>query len=301
MSALVKSLEDAGYVDGESLYGAPYDFRYGPGTKAYSVGTVYVENLKKLVEDAYLCNGNRSVILVSHSLGGLWLHHLLISQSLEWKQKYIKHFIAIGTPWGGTVQAMRTIASGYNLDILTVNPLDVREEQRSSESNLWLLPVPEVFNNRTLVTKEGKSYSALDMTEFLKDIGFSRGVKPYQSRIRPLTRYLEAPQVPVTIIHGSGVKTPEMLKYDSCGFDKQPEIVDGDGDGSVNLLSLTAVISQWSADQNEGIKVIEAPESAHEEILKDEKTVEMIVAEILRVGTSISGDSLVAQSVAASS
>lgn len=281
MSSLVKSLEDVGYVDGKSLFGAPYDFRYGPGTKSSSVGAKYLENLRKLVEEAYTSNDNKQVILVSHSLGGLWVLHFLNRQPLSWRKQYVKHFVAIAAPWGGTVQEMKTFASGYSLGIPLVNPLLVREQQRSSESNLWLLPVPEVFGNRTLVITEQKHYSASDMPEFFTDIGFSEGIAPYKSRIRPLTEHLEAPRVPITLMFGTGISTPEMLIYGKGGFDQQPEVIEGDGDGTVNLCSLSAVISNWSAAEGQTIKVVKIPQSTHTTILKNNDSVQQIVDEIL--------------------
>eukprot|EP01018_Ginkgo_biloba_P007082 Gb_09842 [translate_table: standard] len=283
MSSLVKSLEDVGYVDGKSLFGAPYDFRYGPGKKSTSVGRTYLRDLQKLVEEAYTFNSDKKVILVSHSLGGLWVLHFLNQQPFSWRQKYIKHFIAIAAPWGGTVQLMRTFASGYSLGIPVVNPLLVREEQRSSESNLWLLPVPEVFGNKTLVITEKKSYSTADITEFLEDIGFSEGLTPYKSRIRPLTEKLVSPKVPVTLIFGTGIRTPETLIYGKDGFDQQPEIIEGDGDGTVNLCSLSAVISDWAATEGQKMKVLKIPQVTHETILRNAESVKMIVDEILGV------------------
>jgi pimeloyl-ACP methyl ester carboxylesterase len=281
MSSLVKSLEDVGYVDGKSLFGAPYDFRYGPGTKSSSVGAKYLENLRKLVEEAYTSNGDKQVILVSHSLGGLWVLYFLNQQPLSWRKRYIKHFVAIAAPWGGTVQEMRTFASGYSLGIPLVNPLLVREEQRSSESNLWLLPIPEVFGNRTLVITEQKHYSASDMPEFFTDIGFSEGIACYKSKIRPLTEHLEAPRVPITLMFGTGISTPEMLVYGEGGFDQQPKVIEGDGDGTVNFCSLSAVISDWSAAEGQTMKVVKIPQSTHTTILKNDDSIQKIVDEIL--------------------
>ncbi|KAI4366495.1 hypothetical protein MLD38_022366 [Melastoma candidum] len=71
--------------------------------------------------------------------------------------------------------------------------LIVRKEQRSSESNLWLLPNAEVFGGRNvLVVALKRNYTALDMVRFLEDIGFPEGVHPYSSRISPLTAKLVA-------------------------------------------------------------------------------------------------------------
>lgn len=281
MSSLVMSIEEVGYIDGKSLFGAPYDFRYGPGNKPYSVGSRYVIALRELVEKAYMLNGDKQVIIVSHSLGGLWVLYFLNQQPLSWRQKYVKHFIPIAAPWGGTLQGMRSFSSGYSLGIPLVNPMRIRSQQRTTESSIWLLPVPEVFGNRTLVVTQHKNYSASDMVPFLRDIGFSKAIAPYQSRIRPLTKHLMAPMVPVTLIFSSGISTPETLIYGEHGFDEQPEIIEGDGDGTVNLCSLSAVISDWTAKPGQDTKVVMIPGMSHNAILSNDVSIKMIVDEIL--------------------
>ncbi|KAG0454473.1 hypothetical protein HPP92_023765 [Vanilla planifolia] len=123
MAPLVSALEQLGYRDGYNLFGAPYDFRYGLAAHGHPQS-----------------NGGRPVVLICHSLGGLFALHLLDRSSHSWRQQFVKHLVSLSTPWAGTVQEMLCFASGYSLGIPIVDPLIVREEQRSSESNLWLLP-----------------------------------------------------------------------------------------------------------------------------------------------------------------
>lgn len=194
MEPLVESLHGIGYKDGETLFGAPYDFRYGIAAEGHPsrVGTKFLGDLRDLVETASASNGGKPVIILSHSLGGLFVLEFLRRNPPSWVQEYVKHFIALSAPWGGTVQEMLTLASGYTLGVPLVDPLIVREEQRSSESNLWLLPNPIVFGSaRPLVIASGNvSYTARDMPRFLDDIGFPEGVGPYQSRTFPLIERL---------------------------------------------------------------------------------------------------------------
>ena len=75
------------------------------------------------------------------------------------------------------MKEMQTFASGNTLGVPLVDPLLVRGEQRSSESNLWLLPNPKVFGQRHLVITPNATYSANEMAEFLDNIGFSEGVQ----------------------------------------------------------------------------------------------------------------------------
>ncbi|XVF64209.1 hypothetical protein PTKIN_Ptkin09bG0149800 [Pterospermum kingtungense] len=286
MAPLVKSLEEIGYVSGETLFGAPYDFRYGLAPEGHPshVGSKFLQDLKDLIETASTSNGGKPVILLSHSLGGLYVLHLLNRNSASWRQRFIKHFVALSAPWGGTVQEMLTFVSGNAFGVPLVDPLLVRAEQRSSETNLWLMPSPKLFGpGKVVVITPTKSYSAYDIPQFLIDIGFPEGVIPYRSRTLPMTEALTSPNVSVTCILGTGVKTPETLVYGKAGFDEQPEIVYGDGDGTVNLMSLLALESLWGDEKSQPLKVIRISGISHTSILEDKAALEEIIGEITSI------------------
>lgn len=291
MEPLVDSLCEIGYKDGETLFGAPYDFRYGLAAKGHPsrVGTKFLGDLRDLVEVASASNGGKPVILLSHSLGGLFVLELLHRSPPSWVQKYVRHFITLSAPWGGTVEEMLTLASGYTLGLPLVDPLIVRAEQRSSESNLWLLPNPIVFGStRALVIAPGNvSYTAKDIPQFLNDIGFPEGVSPYESRTVPLIERLSmAPGVPMTCIVGTGVRTPETLFYgQERGFDGRPDVIYGDGDGTVNMASLLALEILWKGAKGQELKVIRLPGVSHVSILKDQGALEKIIGEVAHLNS----------------
>jgi lysophospholipase-3 len=283
MIHLVKALKAQGYESGESLYGAPYDFRFAPGPHASEVALNYMGDLKGLIEAASRKNDDQPVVILAHSMGGLWTLYFLNQQSMDWRRQYISRFISVATPWGGAVEQMMTFASGNPEGVPFVDPLVVREEQRRSESNLWLLPVSRVFGDRPLVVTSTRNYTAKDMKTFLMDVGFPEGVAPYKSRIPHLTEILQAPQIPVTLIHGYGVPTSEMLSYEKKGFDTHPEITEGDGDGTVNLCSLTAVVKEWEGVEGQQLEVIPLANQGHMKILHDEASIQVIVDAIMNV------------------
>ncbi|KAG8494076.1 hypothetical protein CXB51_011554 [Gossypium anomalum] len=288
MAPLVKFLEEIGYVSGETMFGAPYDFRYGLAAEGHPshVGSKFLQDLKDLIEQASASNGGKPVILLSHSLGGLYVLQLLNRNPPSWRRRYIKHFIALSAPWGGTVQEILTFASGSSFGVPLVDPLLVRGEQRSSESNLWLMPSPKLFGpGKALVITPNKAYSAHDIPEFLNDIGYPEGVIPYISRILPMTEALPAPNVGLTCIFGTGVNTPETLLYGKAGFDKQPEAVYGDGDGTVNLESLSALESLWAFEKNQSLKVIRLSGISHTSILEVSAALDAIIAEISSINS----------------
>jgi len=73
----------------------------------------YLHDLQKLIESSYTENGHQPVILLGHSMGNLYIHHLLTYQSSRWKEKYIKSFISLAGPWGGAVKTLRLEISGW--------------------------------------------------------------------------------------------------------------------------------------------------------------------------------------------
>ncbi|KAG0455683.1 hypothetical protein HPP92_023471 [Vanilla planifolia] len=280
MASLVSALEQLGYRDGYNLFGAPYDFRYGLAAHGHpsSVGTQYLRDLRDLIELAAAANGGRPVVLICHSLGGLFALHLLDRSSHSWRQQFVKHLVSLSTPWAGTVQEMLCFASGYSLGIPIVDPLTVREEQRSSESNLWLLPAHRVFGEMPLVFANNKSYSARDIPDFLNDIGFEEGVLPYKTRIHPLVATAPEPEgVSVTCIVGLGIDTPETLFYLRKGFEVQPDVLYGDGDGTVNVASLLALEKDWTEAARKHLKVIKLYGISHNSILKDKAAIQKII------------------------
>ncbi|XP_057794334.1 lecithin-cholesterol acyltransferase-like 1 [Salvia miltiorrhiza] len=293
MESLVRSLEEIGYVSGQNLFGAPYDFRYGLAAQGHpcNVGSEFLDNLKTLIESASDSNGGKPVILVSHSLGGLFALHLLDRAPASWRHR-VKHLISLSAPWGGTVEEMLTFASGTTLGVPLVDPLLVREEQRSSSSNLWLMPSPAVFDGaRPIVVTPNASYSSTDVARFLRDIEFPQGVCPYETRILPLVERLPPPPgVPITCVVGTGVQTAETLFYGEGGWDERPEVAYGNGDGTVNMVSLLALQTAWGGVENQSVKVIEIAGVSHTDVLKDEGALDAIIAQVSSINSEISAD-----------
>ncbi|OEL21350.1 Lecithin-cholesterol acyltransferase-like 1 [Dichanthelium oligosanthes] len=248
MDRFVSRLEGIGYRDGETLFGAPYDFRYAvaPPGHPSSVGTAFFRRLKGLVERASRINGGRPVTIVAHSYGGTLAYQFLLRQPLPWRRRFVRRFVPVAAPWGGVVLGMLTLVAGNNLGLRFVDPLALKGAYRSLQSSLWPLPSPSVFGAaQPLVTTRSRTYTANDMPDFLEAIGMGAAVGPYESRVLPLFRELPSPRVPVACVVGVGVDTPEMLAYPGDGFDVAPRMVMGDGDGLVNLASLVAVDRAW--------------------------------------------------------
>lgn len=126
---IAAELVKVGYVRDVSIRGAPYDFRKGPSKLIYfykdncsKITHVYnnfideneefFQNLKVLVEETYRNNNNKSVVFITHSMGGLMTLVFLQKASQEWKNKYVRALISLAGPWGGSVKALKVYAVG---------------------------------------------------------------------------------------------------------------------------------------------------------------------------------------------
>lgn len=72
----------------------------------------YFVDLKLLVEDTYRKNGNQSVMLIAHSMGGPMSLYFLNLQTQQWKDQYIKRLVTLSGAWGGSVKAVKVYAIG---------------------------------------------------------------------------------------------------------------------------------------------------------------------------------------------
>uniref|UniRef100_A0A0D9WPD5 Uncharacterized protein n=1 Tax=Leersia perrieri TaxID=77586 RepID=A0A0D9WPD5_9ORYZ len=227
MGKLMEAFELAGYRDDETLFDAPYDFRQAPAVpgqpcRAFSR---FRRRLRALIEHTGRTSGDRPVVLVSHSQGGYFALEFLTRSLMVWRQRHVKHFVMASTGAGGFVILMQVLASGVSDE----SPLG--RARRSVPSKFTLLSSPKVFDRDTpLVITQGKNYTAHDMPEFMMAVRlpvFEFGV----------------PVAPTTCINGVGVPTMEKLVYWDSNFSQAPDVVYGDGDGLVNLVSILAPFS----------------------------------------------------------
>ena len=59
-----------------------------------------------LLQNTYVKNKNSSIVLLCHSMGCPVVHRYLANKTVMWKKKYIKHVIALGAPFAGSILAL---------------------------------------------------------------------------------------------------------------------------------------------------------------------------------------------------
>ena len=91
---------------------------------------------------------------------------------------------------------------------------------------------------------------------------------------------LEAPGVEVHCIHGVNVSTPAALSYSkSKSYEKQPDVITGDGDGTVNVRSLQGC-QRWIGKQKEDVFYHQVVGAEHLAILNNAE-VKAYIAKVL--------------------
>ena len=159
-----------GYVRGESILGAPYDFRFAPHSL-----TSYFDALKQLVERTYLENGFERVVLVAHSMGGLYAQYFLRAQTDEWKERYVRAMVSISAPWSGSALMAQAYVSGFTFNIprFFLDPLEIRHQQRTAEPAPLLLPSRPAFSSDdVIVSTPTRNYTIDDYEALFDDLGF---------------------------------------------------------------------------------------------------------------------------------
>ena len=144
--------------------------------------------------------------------------------------------------FGGSIQEMQLYAAGLLIGFprAVVNPLKLRIGQRTSTSNLFMLPGQYFWpDNKTVVRTKLRSYTIGQIDEFLKDIGLPQAVSMRQHIVNSTYLMNTDPGVPLHCFYGNIKESVvETLEYDGKFPDKPSKFIMGDGDGTVNDVSL---------------------------------------------------------------
>ncbi|XP_026991421.1 group XV phospholipase A2 [Tachysurus fulvidraco] len=265
---IVQALVDWGYTRDGDVRGAPYDWR-----KAPNENKPYFSKLQQMIEEMAEAYGG-PVVLIAHSMGNMYTLYFLNQQSQAWKDKYIKAFVCLGPPWAGVAKTLRVMASGDNNRIPLISPLKIRTQQRTAVSTAWLFPYAHTWpSDVPLVYTPSANYTVKDYERFFKDIGFEDGWAMRQDT-EPLVQDLKAPGVPVHCLYGTGIDTAEAYHY-STFPDAEPIVVNGKGDGTVNVLSAVQC-KRWETEQKHPVHLVELPGNEHVAMLLNFTTVAYI-------------------------
>lgn len=290
------------YELGRDLFLAPYDWRLAGDAHAkpsHGVGGFYPQ-LQSLIEKAVLANG-RKAVLVSHSLGCptlLSFFHQYVSE--EWRSTHIETWVALSGPWVGGASQMEAYLGGNTLGLPTwIVPHDyVKPVQVNATSGVWLSPSPLAFGTEVLVKTPSRNYTASDLPALISKIGAAAGGDQALSLQQKLGKDLPSMQsqprnVAMKIWYSTGVRTMEQFEYSediSAGFNMAPsKIVSGDGDGTVNLISLKYPEKHWPKT-NDAVEYRVFPNASHFDMLSDDRVLEALTTFLKSLSDSSAED-----------
>ncbi|XP_034061756.1 phospholipase A2 group XV [Gymnodraco acuticeps] len=266
---IVQAMVEWGYTRDDDVRGAPYDWR-----KAPNENKEYFLALQKMIEEMAEKAGG-PVVLIAHSMGNMYTLYFLNQQPQAWKDRYIKAFISLGSPWAGVAKTLRVLISGDNNHIPVISPLKIRSQQRSAVSTSWLLPYAHSWaKDQVLVQTPTTNYTVLDYQRLYKDIDFEDGWMMRQDT-EPLVADFRPPGVAVHCLYGSGIPTQASFQYTDKFPDVEPTVVMSDGDGTVNLQSATQC-GRWVGGQKQPVMLKELDGNEHVDMLLNFTTVAYI-------------------------
>lgn len=227
----------------------------------------------------YTQNGDKKVIIVTHSMGGTYMYYLLLQQDQVWKDKHIRSLFTISAPWGGCSGTLQTLAAGEDDDSSVISKESSRLLHRSHPSFVYLLPSSPAFGDTPILEHAGQNYTAADVPKILEMIGDTDGVKMYDPISKLFPEY-QHPGVELHCLRGTGTSTVERLLYKSeKDFPFDPETVRGPGDGTVNQKSIDLCL-KWSQEKDFHTETIDKVK--HVDLVKDGKVVRYIADAILK-------------------
>ncbi|KAG9272009.1 phosphatidylcholine-sterol acyltransferase [Astyanax mexicanus] len=258
---MLQHLVNMGYVRNETVRAAPYDWRIAPNEQ-----DEYFSQLKRLVEEMH-DEYKQPVHLLGHSMGSNYILYFLNQQSKAWKDRYIKSFISLGAPWGGAVKPLRVLASGDNDGIPLVSNIKIREEQRMTTTNPWMIPSEEAwYKEHVFISTPFFNYTNQDYQRFFTDIHFEDGWHMWEDT-RNLTAGLPTPGVEVYCFYGVGLPTPVTYIYDEEFPNSDPiDFVYDDGDDTVDSRSMR-MCQRWIGKQEQPVYVTEFKGLPHLDIV----------------------------------
>lgn len=266
------ALETIGLKRNVSIRGAPYDFRKAPNEHKD-----YFLKLKTLVEETYRRNGNSSVVLLAHSLGGPMTLQFLRQQTQEWKDKFIKSLISLAASWGGSVKPIMAYIEGYNLDISLFSGELLKRVLTTMPSIVWMMPSHQFWGkDEVLVSTPKRNYTINNMKEFFHDVGQPTAWEMYKDVLK-YTSDMDPPGVEVHCLYGTKVdSTIEQLRYDGdFNHYKTASHLKGYGDGTVNLRSLKGCL-RWRTLQKKKVYHKELANLGHLAILSNKGVIKYI-------------------------
>ncbi|KAA0192974.1 hypothetical protein HAZT_HAZT002616 [Hyalella azteca] len=187
----------------------------------------YFSSLKLLTEELRESTGG-PVVFIAHSMGAPLMNYFLNLQTQNWRKQNVECLVSLAGAWGGSVKAIKAMGFLVLLYLFT---------------------------------------TVFDAFSFLIELGLPDAYEMYLDTRTLLNMSHTAPHVALHCLYGVGIPTVERIEFANAKyFPDYPSLVNGPGDGTVNLRSAD-LCSQYSKLQSEPVVVKSYNETDHMAIL----------------------------------
>ncbi|EDQ92925.1 uncharacterized protein MONBRDRAFT_22180 [Monosiga brevicollis MX1] len=180
----------------------------------------FYDELRILVENQYNDNNKTKVVLWTSSWGPQVVLAFLHRMPQSWKDQYISWFVAISPIWAGAPLPVEALASGWSEDPDGEPGFFVRIAATRVWSIFGIFPRPGEHNytfskDDVLVQTPSRNYTAYDMTQLMKDLGFEGKLEGMNAIVEDEDlKNLAHPGVNTFMPYGYNLTTPGKFVYD---------------------------------------------------------------------------------------
>lgn len=139
---IVNEFKNQDYVENETLFTFPYDWRYGVSGK-FVDGTTNVDLLKNKIDAILQDTGASKIDVVAHSMGGLITKKYVIDNQTTHK---INKAVFVGVPNTGAPEAIKTLLQGDNMGVPFLSDQEVKKISANMPGVYDLLPSQKYYD-----------------------------------------------------------------------------------------------------------------------------------------------------------
>ena len=242
---IVKILKENNFVEGESLFGAPNDWRYGIAGQPEKT----FPRLKELVEKAYYIN-KAKVVLFGHSFGSFTTHYFLDAMDQDWIDKYIDHAVLLAPSFTG---AGETLYIAWQRALKFGNFLLNMTAMRNLLENIGAVhthfPNYVLHGDKPVVYgPNGEEYYPNQFISLLREKGRMSEENERLARLQEkyISVFPPKPKTRTVIVYNSALNTTESINLSSWDEGAEYSHNYGGGDGTIPASSVEKYCKEYA-------------------------------------------------------
>ncbi len=140
---LINEFKNQGYIENETLFTFPYDWRYGVSGK-YADGSTNVDKLNQKIQEILTQTGSSKVNVIAHSTGGLLVKKYVVDNPAD---HHIGKAVFVGVPNLGAPKAVKVLLQGDNFNITGLNDEEIKKIAENMPVAYDLLPSRKYYDS----------------------------------------------------------------------------------------------------------------------------------------------------------